>query len=135
MPKRILIADDHKSVLRAVRAMLESHPGWEVCGEAMDGREVVNKAVELQPDLIVLDFAMPEMNGLKAADEITKLLPEVKTVLYTIYGSALGPEATKHGICRVVEKSKTGALVSAVDELFGTGTSRTAGATDAVQLS
>ena len=99
--------------------MLESHPGWEVCGEAVNGREAVKKAVELRPDLIVLDFAMPEWNGLRAAEEISKLLPGIKMVLHTIYGSAVGPEAQKHGICRVVEKAKTGALVSAVDELIG----------------
>jgi DNA-binding NarL/FixJ family response regulator len=123
--KRILIADDHKSVLRGVRAMLESHPGWEVCGDAVNGREAVGKAVELKPDLIVLDFAMPEMNGLKAAEEISKLLPGVKIVLHTVYGSAVGLEAKKHGICRVVQKAKTGALISTVDELIGTDTSGT----------
>jgi len=120
--KRILIADDHKSVLRGIRAMLESHPGWEVCGDAVNGREAVGKAVQLKPDLIVLDFAMPEMNGLRAAEEISKLLPGVKMVLYTIYGSAVGPEAETHGICRVVEKGKPGALISALDELIGTDT-------------
>ena len=117
--KRILIADDHKSVLRGVRAMLESHRGWEVCGDAVNGREAVGKAIELKPDLIVLDFAMPEWNGLKAAEEISKILPGVKIVLHTIYGSAVGLEAKKHGICRVVEKAKTGALVSTIDELIG----------------
>jgi DNA-binding NarL/FixJ family response regulator len=117
--KRILIADDHKSVLRRVRAMLESHPGWEVCGDAVNGREAVGKAVQLKPDLIVLDFAMPEWNGLKAAEEISKVLPGVKIVLHTIYGSQVGLEAETHGICRVVEKAKTGALVSAIDELIG----------------
>jgi DNA-binding NarL/FixJ family response regulator len=117
--KRILIADDHKSVLRGVRAMLESHPGWEVCGDAVNGREAVGKAIELKPDLIVLDFAMPEWNGLKAAEEISKVLPSVKIVLHTIYASAVGLEAKKHGICRVVEKAKTDALVSTIDELIG----------------
>ena len=119
MAKRILIADDHKSVLRRVRAMLESHPGWEVCGDAVNGREAVGKAVQLKPDLIVLDFAMPEWNGLKAAEEISKVLPGVKIVLHTIYGSQVGLEAETHGICRVVEKAKTGALVSTIDELIG----------------
>jgi len=117
--KRILIADNHEQVLRRVRAMLESHPGWEVCGDAVNGREAVGEAVQLKPDLIVLDFARPERNGLRAAEKISKVLPGVKTVLHTIYGSQVGPEAKKHGICRVVEKAKTGTLVSTVDELFG----------------
>jgi DNA-binding NarL/FixJ family response regulator len=134
--KRILIADDHKAVLRGIRAMLESHPGWEVCGDAVNGREAVQKAVELKPDLIVLDFAMPEMNGLRAAEEISKLLPGVKMVLYTIYGSALGQKAETHGILRVVEKAKTDALVSTVNELIGTDTPGPTGkgnATDAIR--
>jgi len=118
--KRILIADDHEPVLRRVRAMLESHPGWEVCGNAVNGREAVGKAVQLKPDLIVLDFAMPEWNGLNSAEEISKVLPGVKIALHTIYGSQLGPEVKKHGICRVVEKAKADALVSTVDELIGT---------------
>jgi hypothetical protein len=67
---------------------------------------------------------MPEWNGLKAADEISKVLPGVKMVLHTIYWSAVGPEAKKHGICRVVEKAKTGALVSTIDELIGAKTRR-----------
>jgi DNA-binding NarL/FixJ family response regulator len=116
---RILIADDHRSVLRGVRALLVSHPDWEVCGDAVTGREAVRKAIELNPDLIVLDFAMPEMNGLQAADEISKLLPRAKIVLHTGYATEVGAEAKKHPICRVVEKAKTGALISTIEELIG----------------
>ena len=82
----------------------------------MDGREAVKKAVELKPDLVVLDFAMPELNGLKAADQIRDILPGVPIVLHTMYGPQVSVEATKHPICRVVEKSKTGALVTAIEE-------------------
>jgi two-component system response regulator AlgR len=114
--KRILIADDHESVLRRVRAMLESHPDWKVCGDAVNGREAVRKAVELRPDLVVLDWAMPELNGLNAADQIRSLLPGVPIVLHTLYGSQVGVEAKKHAICRVAEKAKSGALVTAVEE-------------------
>ena len=77
MPKRILIADDHESVLRRVRAMLDLPPTWEVCGEAVNGREAVAKAVQLKPDLVVLDFAMPRLDGLKTASEIHQVLPDV----------------------------------------------------------
>jgi DNA-binding NarL/FixJ family response regulator len=114
--KRILIADDHESVLRRVRAMLESHPGWKVCGDAVDGREAVRKAVELKPDLVVLDWAMPELNGLNAADQIRRVLPDVPIVLHTLYGSQVSAEAKKHAICRVAEKAKSGALVIAIEE-------------------
>jgi DNA-binding NarL/FixJ family response regulator len=126
VPKRILIADDHESVLRGVRAMLEAHPGWEVCGEAANGYEALTKAIELRPDLIILDFAMPEVDGLKAADEISKLLPGVRIVLHTIYGAGVVLEANRHGIFRVVEKAKSGALVSAIEELFNANVEQTA---------
>jgi len=116
--KRILVADDHGSILRALRVMLEAHPGWEVCGEAVNGYEAIIKAIELRPDLIILDFAMPRVDGLKAANEISKLLPGVQIVLHTIYGARAVLEAHKHGIFRVIEKANSGALVSAVEELL-----------------
>jgi two-component system response regulator AlgR len=119
--KRILIADDHESVLRRVRATLESHPDWKVCGDAVDGREAVRKAVELKPDLVVLDWAMPELNGLNAADQIRELLPNVPIVLHTMYGSQVSSEAKAHAICRVAEKAKTGALVTAIEECLARG--------------
>lgn len=100
--------------------MLESEPDWEVCGEAVSGREAVVKAAELEPDLVILDFAMPRLNGLKAASEINELLPGVPIVMYTMYGAGVGEEATKHGVSRLVDKSKLGSLVTAVEELLGT---------------
>ena len=99
-----------------MRATLESHPGWKVCGDAVNGREAVNRAIALKPDVVVLDFAMPELNGLMAADQIKDFLPDVPIVLNTIYGSQAGAEIKKHPICRVVEKAKTGALVTAIEE-------------------
>jgi CheY-like chemotaxis protein len=118
--KRILIADDHKSALRSVRATLESNPGWKVCGEAADGVEALAKAIALRPDLVILDFAMPGLNGLRAAEEISNLLPEVPIVLHTVYGSEVCLKAREHGISRVVEKANSSALVSAVEELLVT---------------
>jgi DNA-binding NarL/FixJ family response regulator len=97
LAKRILIADDHESVLRRIRALLESEPDWEVCGEAVNGREAIAKAKELEPDLVILDFAMPRLNGLKAAAEINRFLPEVPIVMFTMYGSALRQEAQNMG--------------------------------------
>ena len=98
--------------------MLEAHPGWEVCGEAANGYEALTKAIELRPDLIILDFAMPKVDGLKAANEISKLLPGAQIVLHTMYGARVVLEAHKRGIFRVVEKANSGALVSAVEELL-----------------
>jgi DNA-binding NarL/FixJ family response regulator len=116
--KRILIADDHPSVLQALRAWLESNPDWEICGEAVDGQQAVAKATELCPDLIILDFAMPRMNGLSAAQEIHKLLPKVPIVMYTFYRSVLDLEANKHGIRKIVDKTEPGVLISTVEELL-----------------
>ena len=120
MPKRILIADDHESVLRRVRAMLDSPPNWEVCGEAVNGREAVAKAVQLKPDLVVLDFAMPQLDGLKTASEIHQVLPEVPIVMFSMYAEQVENEVQKYGITRLVDKAHSDALVSSVQELLGT---------------
>ena len=118
MPTRILIVDDHKSAMRGIRSLLEANPEWEVCGEAVNGQEALARANELHPDVIVLDLAMPVMNGLRAAQEITKVLPTVPIVLYTLYSSTqVELEAKKHGIRKVVEKTHSGALVSAIQAL------------------
>jgi len=116
--KRILIADDHESVLRRVRGMIESHPGWEICGDAVTGRQTIAKATELKPDLIVLDFAMPQMDGLKTAAAIKTVLPKVPILMFTMYCSAVTSEAERHGISRVIDKAKSGALLTAIDEIF-----------------
>jgi DNA-binding NarL/FixJ family response regulator len=117
--KRILIADDHESVLRGLRALLGAERGWEVCGDAVDGREAVAKAMELRPDLVVLDLAMPRMDGLRAAQEISKRLPAVPIVLHTLYGTTeVERAANQYGIQRVVGKAKPSALISAVEELL-----------------
>ena len=118
--KRILIADDHESVLRRIRGMIGSQPGWEVCGDAVTGREAVTKAAELKPDLVVLDFAMPHMDGLKAASAIKAVLPRIPIVMFTMYSAAVAHEAERHGITRLIDKAKSGALVRAIEELLGT---------------
>jgi DNA-binding NarL/FixJ family response regulator len=82
---RILIADDHEIVRQGIRALIESHPGWEVCAEAVDGRDAVQKVPELKPDLIALDIGMPNMNGLDAAREILRENPKAKILFLTIY--------------------------------------------------
>ena len=63
---RILIADDHDLLRRGLKALIETHPGWEICGEADSGREAVTKVEELRPDIAILDISMPELNGLEA---------------------------------------------------------------------
>jgi DNA-binding NarL/FixJ family response regulator len=118
MAKQILIADDHEAVRQGLRALLQAIPGWEICGDATDGKEVIAKATELRPDLIILDYAMPGLDGLSAAKQIHELLPTVPIVLHTLYASTeLNLAANKYGIRKVVDK-KAGALISAVEELL-----------------
>jgi DNA-binding NarL/FixJ family response regulator len=125
---RILIADDSDSMRMALRASIRMiHPDWQVCGEAHDGREAVAKAVELQPDLIVLDFKMPVANGIKAGSEICLSMPTVPILMYTLYKTReLEVAAKMVGIRRVVGK-EDGAkrLLSAIEaELVGEDSNR-----------
>ena len=85
-PVRILIADDHDVVRQGVRAVLEGEPAWIVCGEASSGREAVTKAIELQPDVVVLDVSMPELNGLEATRQIRGAMP-AKILILTVHES------------------------------------------------
>jgi DNA-binding NarL/FixJ family response regulator len=94
MPKRILIVDDSDTVRRVVRLSLESLTGYEVCGEAVDGVEAIEKARELKPDLILLDLAMPQMNGAEAASVLKARMPRVAIILFTLYREWLGRSLT-----------------------------------------
>jgi DNA-binding NarL/FixJ family response regulator len=86
-PLRILIVDDHAVVRRGVRALLESQPGWEVAGEAATGREAVNLARQLQPDIVIMDLSLPELNGLDATRELLKSSPRSEVVVLTMHHS------------------------------------------------
>jgi DNA-binding NarL/FixJ family response regulator len=78
---RILVADDHPIIRKSVRQLLDSHPGFEVCGEARDGAEAIDEAQRLKPDVVVLNITMPVLNGIAAAREITAKLPESAIVI------------------------------------------------------
>jgi DNA-binding NarL/FixJ family response regulator len=82
---QVLIADDQEIVRRGVRSILESREGLEICGEASNGREAVNKASQLHPDLIILDQAMPVLSGVGAASEIRQFLPDVPILMLSIH--------------------------------------------------
>ena len=77
---RILIADDHELVREGLRALLASRPAWEVCGEAADGVEAIEKAAELQPDIVLLDVSMPRLSGLEAAAHIHRQSPAISAL-------------------------------------------------------
>jgi DNA-binding NarL/FixJ family response regulator len=80
---RILIADDHDIVRRGMRPLIESEWGWEICGEARNGREAVALAETLKPDVVVLDVAMPELNGVDATRQIKRALPDTEVLVFT----------------------------------------------------
>ena len=105
MPKSILIVDDHEQVRKILRDFLERETGFEVCGEAVDGYDAVQKAQELKPDLIILDMSMPRMTGMAAAPALKKMLPQIPILLLTSYQAALkGFDVRAVGIDAVVPK-------------------------------
>ncbi len=116
---RILIADDHEVARRGIRALLESHAGWEVCGEAKDGRETVELANSLKPDLILLDIGMPNLNGLEAARQILAVSPDVAILILTMHDSdQVVREVLRAGARGFLLKSDAGRdLVAAVEAL------------------
>jgi DNA-binding NarL/FixJ family response regulator len=117
---RILIADDSPHVRRALRNLVEEHDeNWEVCGEATDGRQAVQRAKETNPDLIVIDFQMPVMDGLHAATEIAKVVPDVPLLLCTAHlSSSLITEAQRVGIQGAVSKSSANDIVDGIQALL-----------------
>jgi two-component system response regulator NreC len=84
---RILVADDHDIIRQGTCAVLERQPGWEICGLATTGREAVAQASQLKPDVVVMDISMPELNGLDAAAQIKRELPETEIVLLSAHQS------------------------------------------------
>ncbi len=119
MPSRIVIVDDHLAVRTAVRSLLDWH-GFQICGEASNGKEAVERVLELKPDLVLLDIGMPVMNGIQAALEIRRIAPETKILVFTVHEAPefinrLGPLA--HGF---VSKSAAGTeLIPMVSRLTG----------------
>jgi DNA-binding NarL/FixJ family response regulator len=119
MPLRIIVADDHEVVRQGIRAVLQSQPDWEVCAEASNGREAIQKAEELKPDIVVLDVAMPEVNGLVAVREILQNRPETKILMLTMHESEqIIREVLEAGAHGYLLKSDAGRdLVTAVTAL------------------
>ena len=116
---RILIADDHDVVRQGLRALLETQPGWEICGEAATGRETVEKTRKLKPDIVLLDIIMPELNGLEALRRIRKARPETQVLVLTMHESEdLIGQALKAGARGFMLKSDAGRdLITAIDAL------------------
>jgi len=128
MALRILIVDDVPLVRLGLRLLMEQHRDWSICGEAEDGVEAVKKAVDLEPDLILLDISMPKMNGLAAAPLIHKKVPRAKIVMLTLDASLeLARMAYRVGAAAFVAKSLASSdLTSTIEAIEAGGPSRTA---------
>lgn len=120
MSKTILIVDDNPAIRKILREMLEREAGWKVCGEASNGREGIEKAQQLHPDVVVLDLSMPVMNGLEAARELKQLLPSLPVVMFTNFETHhLKQEILSAGIKVIVSKDDSAkALVSSIQALL-----------------
>ena len=135
---RILIADDHSVVRAGLRSLLESHPGWEVCAEAADGREAVEKAAKLKPHVAVLDIGMPLLNGVEATRQIRKSSPNTEILVLTMHESEdLVQQVTEAGARGYILKDDADRiLIAAVDAVrnhkpyFSTRVSSAADSTD-----
>jgi CheY-like chemotaxis protein len=120
--RRILVADDNPLIRKMLCELFKDHEYLEICDEAVNGQEAVAKAREHRPDLIILDLAMPRMNGLQAAMAICKILPNVPIILFTLYASAIrSSEAAVSGITRVVSKNEPSTLVGHAENLLRVG--------------
>jgi DNA-binding NarL/FixJ family response regulator len=133
MPVRIMIADDNAMLRGALRALIETRPDWQVCGEAANDREAAERAAELKPDMIILDLMMPEKGGMQAARDIVSAFPDLPILLYT--ACAFSPEAKlearKFGIRDVINKEAAPEqLIGAIESLLP---QRTGSATKAAQ--
>jgi DNA-binding NarL/FixJ family response regulator len=118
--KRILIVDDCVLIRRSLRAMLEERPDWVVCGEAENGSEGIDEAKKLNPDLIVMDLAMPALNGIDASRLLKRLLPATPIVMCTTFSDPhLKKAALAAGLDAFVDKSEAAtALICSIQQLF-----------------
>jgi DNA-binding NarL/FixJ family response regulator len=119
MSLRILVVDDHAVVRRGVRSLLESHEGWEVCGEATTGRDAVAQSLRLRPDVVVMDLSLPELNGLDATRQILKDSPRSEILVLTMHHSEeLARDVLQAGARGYVLKSDADqSLIAAVESL------------------
>ena len=117
---RILIADDHEAVRKGVGIILSVQPELEICGEAANGQEALQKTKTLHPDLIILDITMPILNGLDAAREIRKISPETPIIMLSMHESKqFVEEAKKLSVNGYVAKNQAGAtLLRAIDTVL-----------------
>src|ERR1700676_3969330 len=134
-PLRILIADDHELFRDGVRVLLQSHPGWEICGEAGTGVEAVAQAEELLPDIVILDISMPDLNGADAARGIRRASKNTEILILSMhYSDQLIREIVDAGaLGYVLESDSDKDLFIAVETLARHKSFFTAQATDVIE--
>jgi DNA-binding NarL/FixJ family response regulator len=118
--KRILIVDDSPLMRHSLRTLLERRPQWKVCGEAENGRDAIEKAQQLHPDLIVIDMAMPVLNGIEASKVLKQLMPATPLVMFTTFTDTyIKEEALAAGVHAIIDKSEGHtSLISSIQELL-----------------
>jgi DNA-binding NarL/FixJ family response regulator len=116
---RILIADDHDVVCSGLRLILQAHPNWQVVAEAADGKEAILKAIETKPDVAVLDYSLPLVNGVEATRQIRARLPRIEVLIFTMHDNeALIQELLKAGARGYLLKSDASrCLIAAIESL------------------
>lgn len=128
MRTRFLIVDDSELVRRSLRTVLQANPEWEICGEAADGVSAVELFKELRPNIVILDFQMPGINGIETARRMAEIAPTVPVVLFTQHASAdLEKHAHEVGIRSVVSKTNAFPMVGMIEALLGSGGPETGG--------
>ena len=122
MPNSVLIVDDSYVVRQVMRDFFETMTDCQIVGEAADGTEAIHQAIDLRPDLILLDFSMPGLNGIETASILKKMLPQAHIVVFTMYDGALGSRLSLAvGVDLVVSKTEgLNGLVEAVNYVLGT---------------
>lgn len=121
MAKKVLVVDDNESIRRSLCQVLTSEAEFEISAEAENGRDAIDKALALRPDVIVMDVSMPVMNGIDAARALRTLLPSVPVIMFSAYADAFSTsEACRIGVAAFISKAEhISALLERIRELRG----------------
>jgi DNA-binding NarL/FixJ family response regulator len=129
---RILIADDHEGTRGVLRVLLQDHPGWTICGEASSNSEVLQKSLELKPDVLVKDWVMPGVSNLEVTREISRRLPDTAIVLFSFHDlpelEAIANAAGVHGVA----SKNLSSLIPAIEKALKSLANRQSASVDAI---
>ncbi|MFZ3329151.1 MAG: response regulator transcription factor [Candidatus Acidiferrales bacterium] len=128
MRTRFLIVDDSELVRQGLRTVLQANPDWEIAGEAADGMTAVEVFKDVRPNVVIVDFQMPGINGIETARRLLEIAPAVPVVMFTQHASAdLERHARDAGIRSVVSKTDAFPMVGIIEALLGSDDSSTGG--------